>query len=454
MPSVFTETTKLEEIKMKINWRKIREEATRMLVDLIRINTVNPPGNETEAAVYLQQILNREGIESAIYASASNRGNLVARLAGSGKKRPLILLSHLDVVGFNPNQWSHPPLSGEICDGYIWGRGTLDMKGMTVMEALSLLLFKRSGAIADRDLILIAAADEEAGGESGMNWLMNQEIPGLKEAEYVINEGGEGGLRDGVPVFACQNGEKGVLWLKLTVSGTPGHASMPAKLNAIKQAAQIINRLERNKQVMHLCQTSRGFLTALAVQKGLRIPADPDTADYSLKIFANRHFHAERSVQAMLYNTISPTVIKAGEKCNVLPESCELTLDCRLLPGETPEGFLAQLKRLIGETGVEYEVIHAASPTESPMDTELFQVMEKAVRSEVSGALLVPYLSPGGTDSRYFRMRGITAYGFMPVIISEDELQTMHGNDERISLDNLELGIRILYQVLSEIAGK
>jgi acetylornithine deacetylase/succinyl-diaminopimelate desuccinylase-like protein len=440
---------------MTINWREIREEATRILVDLIRINTVNPPGNETEAAVYLQQILNREGIDSAIYASASNRGNLVARLPGSGEKRPLILLSHLDVVGFNPNQWTHPPLAGEIFDGYIWGRGTLDMKGMIVMELLSLLLCKRNGVIPERDLILIAAADEEAGGDLGINWLMNQEIPGLKEAEYVINEGGEGGLRDGIPVFACQNGEKGVLWLKLTVSGTPGHASMPAKVNAIKQTAQIINRLNRHhKQVMNLCQTSRGFLTALAIQKGLRIPADPDTADYSLKLFANRHFRAERSVQAMLYNTISPTVIKAGEKCNVLPESCELTLDCRLLPGETPEGFLAQLKQIVGENGVEYELIHTAAPTESPLETELYQVMSGAVRSEIPGALLVPYLSPGGTDSRYFRTRGITAYGFMPVIISEDELQTMHGTDERISLDNLEMGIRILYNVLCEIVRK
>jgi acetylornithine deacetylase/succinyl-diaminopimelate desuccinylase-like protein len=439
---------------MTINWREIREEATRILVDLIRINTVNPPGNETEAAVYLQQILKREGIDSAIYASVSSRGNLVARLPGSGKRRPLILLSHLDVVGFNPNQWSHPPLTGEIFDGYIWGRGALDMKGMIVMELLSLLLCKRSGVVPERDLILIAAADEEAGGDLGMNWLMNQEIPGIKEAEYVINEGGEGGLRDGVPVFACQNGEKGVLWLKLTVSGTPGHASMPAKVNAIKQTAQIINRLNRNKQVMNLCQTSRGFLTALAVQKGLRLPADPDTADYSLKLFANRHFHAERSVKAMLYNTISPTVIKAGEKCNVLPESCELTLDCRLLPGETPEGFLAQLKRIIGENGVKYELIHAAAPTESPLETGLYQVMKEAVRSEIPGALLVPYLSPGGTDSRYFRSRGVTAYGFMPVIISEAELQTMHGTDERISLDNLEMGTRILYNVLCEIVRK
>jgi acetylornithine deacetylase/succinyl-diaminopimelate desuccinylase-like protein len=439
---------------MNINWSEIREEATRVLVDLIRINTVNPPGNETEAAVYLQQILNREGIDSAIYASASNRGNLVARLKGSGMERPLILLSHLDVVGFNPNQWSHPPLAGEIFEGYLWGRGALDMKGMTVMELVSLLLYKRSGAIPDRDLILIAAADEEAGGDLGMDWLMGQDIPGLKEAEYVINEGGEGVMRDGVPVFACQNGEKGVLWLKITVAGTPGHASMPAKENAINRAAQIINRLNRNKQGMNLCETSRGFLTGLAKQRGMRLPVDQDTVDYSLKIFANRHFRNERSIQAMLYNTISPTIIKAGEKCNVLPESCELTLDCRLLPGKTPEGFLAHLKRIIGETGVEYEMIHTAIPTESPLDTELYRVMEKAVRQEIPEALLVPYLSPGGTDSRYFRTRGITAYGFMPVIISESEIQTIHGIDERISLDNLERGTRILYNVIRAIAKK
>lgn len=437
---------------MNIDWPAVRDEAIHVLADLIRINTVNPPGNESEAALYLQRLLGAEGIESTIYASASNRGNLVARLKGTGRLKPLVLLSHLDVVGANPKQWSHPPFEAEIADGYIWGRGALDMKGMLAMEALALLLYRRSGQTPDRDLLLVATADEEAGGDFGMEWLLGQNIPGLNEVEYVINEGGEGTLQGETPVFSCQNGEKGVLWVKLTVKGTPGHASMPAKDNAVVRMAGLVHRLNRHKQVMRLCDTSRGFLAALARRKGLKIADDSAVADYSLKMFASRNFKNERSVQAMLYNTVTPTVIKAGEKTNVLAESCELTLDCRLLPGDTPEGFLAQLKALVNDPDVEYEIIQAAVPTESSLNTPLYWVMEQAAREVMPQALVVPYLSPGGTDSRYFRQRGIVAYGFMPVLISETELQRMHGVDERLSLDNLELGTRILYGVLSRIA--
>ncbi|HYH03213.1 MAG TPA: M20/M25/M40 family metallo-hydrolase [Bacillota bacterium] len=438
---------------MNINWTEVRDEAIRILSDLIRIKTVNPPGNESEAALYLQRVLNEAGIESTIYASASNRGNLVATLKGNGRAKPLVLLSHLDVVGANPSQWSHPPFEAEIDNGYIWGRGALDMKGMIAMELVALLLYKRSGQVPDRDLIMVAAADEEAGGNFGMEWLLEQDIPGLKNAEYVINEGGEGGVWNGFPYFSCQNGEKGVLWLKLTVKGTPGHASMPGKDNAIVRMATIINRLNRHKHLMQLCATSRGFLAALALKRGLRLPEDSAAGDYSLKMFASRYFREERSVQAMLYNTATPTIIRAGEKTNVLAEACELTLDCRLLPGETPQGFLKELKGIVNDPDVEYEIIQTADPTESDLNTRLYEVMEEAVRKIMPEAALVPYLSPGGTDSRYFRQRGITAYGFMPVIINESELQRMHGIDERLSLDNLELGTKILYEVLQGIAN-
>ncbi|HEY8463235.1 MAG TPA: M20/M25/M40 family metallo-hydrolase [Bacillota bacterium] len=438
---------------MNLNWMEVRKEAVRILSDLIRIKTVNPPGNESEAALYLQQLLNEAGIEATIYASASNRGNLVATLKGSGRARPLILLSHLDVVAANPLQWSHPPFAAEVADGYVWGRGALDMKGMLTMELMALLLYKRSGQIPERDLILVAAADEEAGSRFGMEWLLEQDIPEIKAAEYVINEGGEGGIWHDCPYFSCQNGEKGILWLKLTVKGTAGHASMPAKDNAIDRMAAVLNRLKRHKQLMQLCQTSRGFLTALARKRGLHLPEDAAAADYSLRMFASRHFRENRSVQAMLYNTVTPTIIRAGTKTNVLPETCELTLDCRLVPGQTPEEFLTELKGIINDNEIEYEVLQAAAPTESALNTTLYKEMEQAVQKIMPEAMLVPYLSPGGTDSRYFRQRGITAYGFMPVIINETELQRMHGIDERLSLDNLELGTKILYEVVQRVAA-
>jgi acetylornithine deacetylase/succinyl-diaminopimelate desuccinylase-like protein len=436
---------------MSINWSEIREEATQILADLIQINTVTPPGNESEAALYLQRFLKSEGIDATIYASASNQGNLVATLQGTGQAKPLVLLSHLDVVAANPSQWSHSPFEATIADGYIWGRGALDMKGMIAMEVMTLVLYKRSGRTPRRALTLVAAADAESGGQFGMEWLLEQNIPDLMEIEYVINEGGEGKIWNNAPLFSCQSGEKGILWLKLTVKGTAGHASMPTKENAIQRMATVINRLNRRKQVMTLGATSRGFLAGLARKRGLKLSENSAATDYSLKMFANRHFRNERSVQAMLYNTVTPTILKAGEKADALAENCELTLDCRLLPGETPEAFFNEVQRIVNDTTVEYEVIQRAVPTESTIDTQLYRVMEQVVRQTVPQAILVPYLSSGGTDSRYFRQRGITAYGFMPVLISEAELQRAHGADERLSLDNLELGTRILYQVVEQI---
>jgi acetylornithine deacetylase/succinyl-diaminopimelate desuccinylase-like protein len=437
---------------MEINWNRTQEEVTDLLRNLIRINTSNPPGNESEVAVFIQELLNREDIPVKIYESAPKRANLVARLPGSGKLKPLIMLAHMDVVPANPSQWTHDPFAGVIADNYIWGRGALDMKGMLAMELLTLLLYKRSGQVPDRELILIAAADEEVGGVYGMEWLIKQGIPDLNNAEYVINEGGEGTLRDGVPVYACQNGEKGLLWVKLSIAGTPGHASMPSKDNAIFQMNKIISRISRHKRPLMLCNTTREFLSQIAVQKGIKLPTNPTTLDYSLKMFASRHFSKERSIQAMLYNTVSPTIIRAGGKTNVLPEQCELTLDCRLVPGETPEHFLDELRNLVNDSKVSMEVVQSANPTESPMDTMLYKVIDRVVQNEDSKGYVLPYLSAGATDSRFFRNNGITSYGFMPILISESELQRMHGIDERLSLANLGAGTRILYEVIQEIS--
>jgi acetylornithine deacetylase/succinyl-diaminopimelate desuccinylase-like protein len=436
---------------MSINWSLVREETAQLLKDLIQINTVNPPGNESEAALYLQHFLKKEGIEATIYAGASNRGNLVATLPGTGLAQSLVLLSHLDVVSANPGQWSHPPFDALFSEEFIWGRGALDMKGMTAMEVMALVLCKRSGQTFRRPLTLVAAADEEAGSQLGIEWLLEQKIPDLQKIEYVINEGGEGKTWNNIPVFSCQSGEKGILWLKLTLKGMAGHASMPTHENVIGRMAALINRLNRRKEVMTLGRISRSFLMGLARERGLKLSENSAANDYSLKMFANRHFRNVRSVQAMLYNTITPTIIKAGAKTNVLADSCELNLDCRLLPGETPEGFLAEVRRIVNDQAVDYEVLQSSLPTESTIDTELYRVMEQVVRQAVPQAVTVPYLSPCATDSRFFRLRGITAYGLMPILINESELQRMHGVDERLSLDNLELGIKILYQIVSRM---
>jgi len=440
------------EVSSMINWDRVNQEVRDLLIDLIKIDTTNPPGNELEAVKYLQKVFESESIDTTIYESAPGRGNLVARLPGNGKRRPLVLMSHLDVVTANSAQWSHPPFAAEIADGYIWGRGAIDMKGMLAMEVFSLILLKRRGLTPDREIILVAAADEEAGSEQGVEWLLKQNIPGLAAAEYIINEGGEGKIDDGIPVYACQNGEKGVLWVKMKVHGSPGHASMPSKDNAIIRMAVLLNRIGRYKPELSLSETTRNFLLEMAKAKGLRLMKDSKNLDYSLQMFANRHYGKERSVQAMLYNTISPTIIRAGEKTNVLPEVCEAILDCRLTPGETPEGFLNKIKAVVNDSTVEWEVLQTAESTESPINTELFSIIQKTVQTINPKAVTVPYLSPGATDSRYFRKQGITAYGFFPIILLEGELQRMHGINERISLENLEQGTRILYETVKEVS--
>jgi acetylornithine deacetylase/succinyl-diaminopimelate desuccinylase-like protein len=439
---------------VEINWNRVQAEVADLLRNLIRINSSNPPGNEIEVALYLQEFLHREGIDATIYESSPGRSNLIARLPGTGKLRPLILLAHMDVVPANSSQWSYDPFGGTIADGYVWGRGALDMKGMLAMELMTMILYQRSGQVPDRELILIAAADEEVGGVYGIDWLIKQQIPGLQEAEYVINEGGEGTLRNEIPIYACQNGEKGLLWVKLTVAGTPGHASMPSKDNAILYMNKIISRISRHRRPLTLCETTRRFLSQMALQKGAKLPTNPASLDYSLKMFANRHFSKERSVQSMLYNTVSPTILVAGEKTNVLPEQCELTLDCRLVPGETPEHFYQELQSLINDSKVTMEVIQAAAPTESSLDNQLFEVIQRSVIKEHPQGFTIPYLFTGATDSRYFRTKGITSYGFIPILISESELQRMHGIDERLSLANLERGTRILHDVIQEISHR
>ncbi len=435
-----------------LNWATVREETTRILQDLIRINTTNPPGNEIEIAIYLQDLLARHQIGATIYEKAPGRASLVARLKGSGEKRPLVLLAHTDVVAAQAAKWEHPPFAGHVAEEMVWGRGALDMKGMLALELMALILFKQSGQTAQRDLILVAAADEEAGGQYGMEWLFKEEIPGLKEAEYVINESGEGQIINGVPVYSCQAGEKGILWLKLLVKGTSGHASLPLGDNVIYQMGLILNKLRQLQQEPSLSATGKAFLEGMASFQGYPLPEKWEKESFLelLGLVNKGATHAKR-LEAMFYNTISPTVIKAGEKLNVLPDICELSLDCRLVPGLLPEDFLGYLRENLRDFPVEMEIIEQSQATESRINSQLFQVIEEVVKREDQRGLVLPTLASGATDSRFFRQQGITAYGFMPFLVSEAEISTMHGINERIAIDNLERGARMLYRIVEKI---
>lgn len=434
----------------EINWQEVQEETLKYLSDLIKIDSTNPPGNEIKVAEYLRTVLEKEGIECNIYESAPNRGNLIAKIAGNGEARPLLLLGHMDVVAAHAEEWSHAPFGAEIADGYIWGRGTFDMKGMLAMELMALLLCKRSGITLKRDLVLCAAADEENGSAFGMNWLVEQGIPELQTAEFAINEGGEGMMYNGIPVYTCQSGEKGILWLKITTTGVTGHASMPISgENAILKMLNALSKLTEGAGELSLCDTTRKYLATLAKIENITAESDEE-----LLAYARESLLGDNTVAPMFLNTMSPTILNAGERANVLPAKCEAVIDYRLLPGKTPDDLFEEIRAKLADDTIQLEVLQNAVPTESPTDTELYQIIEETVREENPQARLIPLLSPGGTDSRAFRLRDIVAYGFVPILVSDDETRRMHGIDERLSLENLANGTKILFKVIRKIVQK
>ncbi|MEE8337294.1 MAG: M20/M25/M40 family metallo-hydrolase [Dehalococcoidia bacterium] len=431
-----------------IDWDAVTDEAVEILSDYIRVDTVNPPGNETLACDFLGAILDREGIPYELYDPGDHRATLVATLAGDGSRgKPLILLNHTDVVPFERDHWSFDPMSGEVRDGYILGRGTQDMKGMGVMELMTFLLHKRLGLPLTRDLTFMAVADEEAGSDYGVEFL-DREHPELLDCEYVINEGGAGSTEVfGVerPVFNIGVSEKGPLWLKLRATGRPGHGSVPHDDMASDRLVRALARISEWERPLQPAPEVWEYFRSLH-EAGV-IEREP--SEELLNELADEHPRI-RSVQT---NSISLTTLTAGVKHNVIPAQAEATLDCRLVPGYDPDQFLAELRAVIDDPAIEIEEVFKSSTPPSRTDTELYAVMTRAAKEAIEDAVVVPSVSTGFTDSRVFRRRGVHAYGFVPVLTDPDDVGRAHGNDERISIDNLRLGTQILHATVRGICG-
>jgi acetylornithine deacetylase/succinyl-diaminopimelate desuccinylase-like protein len=424
-----------------IDWEEVTQEATDLLSRYIAIDTSNPPGNEEAAALFLADILRREGVESQLYQAAPGRANLSARLPGDGSKRPFILLNHTDVVPAEPSFWEEPPFAGTIRDGFIWGRGTLDMKGMAIMELVAFLLLKRHGIPLKRDVVFMALADEEVGGEVGVEW-MGRHHPEAMDAEYVLNEGGGGstellGVRK--PIFNCSVSEKGPLWLKLRTRGSPGHGSVPHDDNSLERLVRALYRVQAWQRPITVLPEMQLYLRGL--RDGGVLPEIPD--EKALAQIAE----STPMVRAVLTNTISVTTCTAGYKHNVIPAVSEATLDCRLLPGQSPQEFTEELKHVIDDPKVELEEVYRSDTAPSPVQTELFDVLKEVTQARVEGSLFLPYISAGFTDSRLFRRRGVVAYGLMPALLEPADVAAIHGNNERISIGNLRLGAQVIFEV-------
>ena len=438
----------------RIDWDAITDEATRLLSDFIRIDTSNPPGRETAACEWLASLLRAEAIDDIAFYDASDgsefgadRMNMTATLTGDGSKQPLILLSHTDVVPVERQYWDFEPFSGAVVDGVIYGRGALDMKSMGVMELMAMLIIKRQSIPHTRDIVYMALADEEAGGVWGIDWIESHH-PELLDAEYVINEGGWGsaevfGTRR--PAFNCSISEKGPLWLKLIAEGRPGHGSVPHPDNALDRLVRALARVQEWSRPVTVVPELRNYFDRLYRN---RVLAD-EPSQASMEKLAGQNLLA----RAILTNTVSATTARAGMKHNVIPGIAEATLDCRLLPGQDPEAFTQQLRDVIADPKVRIETVFKSSTPSSPIDTELFGIIEDAVHDHVEEALVLPSVSAGFTDSRVFRKHGITSYGFIPYLLEQDEAMTVHGHNERITVDNLRLGCQILFETVRRLVN-
>jgi len=434
--------------------------AIQFLQDLIRIDTTNPPGNELPAAQFLADVLRKEGLEPMVIESAPGRGNVVARLRGDGSERPLLLMSHLDVVPAVAQEWSHPPFAAEVADGYIWGRGAVDTKNLTAEQLAVLITLKREGTPLKRDVIFAATADEETGGEQGMAWLVKNH-PDWVDCEYAINEGGGFGIQIGSKRFyLVQTGEKSVCWMKFTATGTPGHGSIPRDDNAVAKLSAVLARIAAARLPQHRTATMERLVHALA--KAQKFPAN-----IMLPLLLNPLFEPlilkqmgkageiGLAMRASLYNTVSPTVLRAGSKTNVIPSEAIAEVDGRLIPGFKFEDLRQELQPYLSDD-VKVEVITSSEGYESDPASPLFDLLQKVLSEHDSGCVAVPYLLPGGTDGRFLAEKGAKIYGFSPLRQEPglNVLEIAHARNERISLANLQFATNVLYDVVRRFCGK
>ncbi len=444
--------------------KQIETETANFLSQLIQINTTNPPGNETTAAKWLAQNLQQEGFKCEIYESAPNRGNVITRLKGTGEKPRLLLLSHLDVVAANPAEWSVDPFGGAIKDSYVWGRGALDMKGMTAIEVMALKLLKRNNVKLRGDVILAATADEEMGGIGGAEFML-QKHPEKIFAEYVLNEGGGASVSTSTKtVFTVNTAEKGLLWLRVKAKGIPGHGSMPETAdNAIARMNKVLSKLADFRSKVMLVPAVSGFISELSKQDPTlktpltRILENPQQSDAELAEIEKSAPAIADEIRPRLKMTITPTMINGGVKENVIPSECWAVFDCRVLQGQSTAQAQALIREQLADVGLDklsFEVIQAQEPSESTMDTQLYTTIRNVLCEFEPGCGVAPVLMAGGTDSRFFRRRGAICYGFQPLRsetrFGEKATRREHGIDERISLENLVFGASVLYETVKQ----
>jgi acetylornithine deacetylase/succinyl-diaminopimelate desuccinylase-like protein len=440
----------------EINWAVEGDTCVRLLRDLLRIPTVNPPGNERPAAERVAEFLREQKLEPRVVESEPTRASVIVRYAGNGRLPPLLLTGHLDVVEADATTWTRPPFSADIADGCIWGRGAVDMKNMVSMSACVMGLLARTKPKLERDIIFAAVADEETGSSKGAHFLVN-EHPDLVRAEYALGEIGGFSLHlMGRTFYPIQVAEKGQVWLTATFSGEAGHGSMPRADSAVIKAAEAIVRLGHNRLPFHPTEVVRRFLRDLAA--GLPHPARfvlPRLATPALAGLVLDRVLSDpalrRTFASYLSNTASPTVVRAGNKTNVIPSSASVEIDGRTLPGQSEQDFLREIRRQIGDEAV-VEVMASQPPVVTPVDTPMFRCLADVIRTHDPQGIPLPAMIPGFTDAKAYSKLGTKYYGFSPVRFEANDgisfAALYHGKDERIPEAGLRWGLRALYDAV------
>ena len=441
------------------DWKALGDEATALLSQYLRINTTNPPGNEIAAARWLADVLRREGIEAQIFEPAPGKANLYARLPGDGSARPIILLNHMDVVLASPEFWTVDPFGGVIRDGYIWGRGALDMKGEGIAQLMTLLILKRAHVPLKRDIIFLATADEEIGAGVGAAWIAEHQADLVRNAEFLLNEGGLTRARPqgGVEFYGIGTTEKSPFWLDMTARGTAGHGSRPSPDNPVHRLIRALNRIADWRTPLAVTPAAeRSFRDLATIERDTtarRWFADIRTALRDSA--AVRAITSDLTYNALLRNTISITGLKGSNKTNVIPPVATAAIDVRLLPGQDPAAFLADLVRIVGDTVITLKPQGPSWPaTESSTETEMFRAITAVAHARHPDALVTTVMLAGFTDSHYFRRMGIASYGLGPFPLTQSDSRGVHGNDERVSVEALRVGVRFYYDVVARVAAK
>jgi acetylornithine deacetylase/succinyl-diaminopimelate desuccinylase-like protein len=438
----------------KIDWTRYQDMAVDLMQKYLRINTSNPPGNEIEAARWFKTIFDQYGIQSEIFEYKPGRANIIARLKGDGSKRPIILLSHSDVVTADAGAWELDPFTGQIKDGAIYGRGALDMKGEGLLHLMTMIILKQHQISLSRDVIFLATADEEVKDE-GSIWMIANKAELFKDAEYLLTEGGDN-LREGEAVryVGVDVAEKAPFWLQLTASGTPGHGSRPIQDSATNRLVRAMSRIINWQTPVKLLPAVEKFFKDVAPLHPEPLRSQFANINSSVSDPAFLKFLSEgREYNFLVRNTISLTMLNGSKQTNVIPNLATCNLDVRLLPGEKTEDFLAALREVIADPTIKIENVNTFKPpNSSPVETELFSVIAQVTKANHPEAIVTTKMLSGYTESQLYRQLGIVAYGWAPFYLTAEESAGVHGNNERISVKNIREGTKEFYEVVTRIS--